>query len=441
MQYTKYINNQNVLGIIRRFCNYIDPRLMEHGSHVSYLVYRMLRGNKQYTELELRNICFMALLHDVGAYKTEDLSNMIQFETQYVWDHSFYGYFFIRYFSPLKDLAPAVILHHVNWIYLKDEKRLSSKIIDLSQLVHLADYIDICMSLEKRSWDQTLELLNAEKGNRFAPHLVELTENLNFQKTIEEEWKYDEEYSNFLNKIPLSKEEITDYLKMLVFIIDFRSRDTVTHTIAAASISYELGRQLSLSAERVDHILYGALIHDLGKIAIPVEILEHPGRLSHEAMMIMKTHVEFTEKILEGMMDETIVRIAVRHHEKLDGFGYPRKLTAADLTVEERLVAIADIISALSGKRSYKESYSNERISTILIKMKVDGYLDPDIVDLAIEHLDEILHITSNRCQPLLDIYAQLQLEYDSLHELQSNRDKIIFALSLSEPDQSFIWP
>lgn len=82
-------------------------------------------------------------------------------------------------------------------------------------------------------------------------------------------------------------------------------------------------------------------------------------------MTVMRTHVDMTEAIFGGEVDETVARIALRHHEKLDGSGYPRGLEAADLTVGERLVAVADIVSALSGTRSYKEAYSKDRVIRI----------------------------------------------------------------------------
>lgn len=441
MQYTKNINNKSVLGIIRRFCNYIDPRLTEHGSHVAYIVFRMLRGTGQYSGQELRNICFAAQLHDVGAYKTEEISRMIQFETSDVWDHSFYGYLFIRYFSPLKELAPAVLLHHITWKFLEKEKELCPKLKDLSQLIHIADRIDVSMSLENRSWEQTLSSLMEGKGTIFAPHILELAARLSVRGSIEDEWRKDSEYFDFLTHTPLSGEEITNYLKMLVFIIDFRSHYTVTHTIATTSISYELGKLLSLGEDRLNQVLCGALLHDLGKIAIPVEILESPGRLSDQTMTIMRTHVDLTEEIFGGSIDETIARIALRHHEKLNGSGYPRGLTAGDLTTEERLVAIADIISALTGTRSYKDSFPTERILSILTKMKSDGLLDPSIVDLAVKNLEEILETTAVRCQPILSIYDKLKMEYEALLPLQSLNDKLHFALALKEPDHALLWP
>jgi HD-GYP domain-containing protein (c-di-GMP phosphodiesterase class II) len=441
IQYTKNLNNKGILDIIRRFCNYIDPRLTEHGSHVAYIISRMLQDTGQYTKQELRDICFLAQLHDIGAYKTEEISRMLQFETDDIWDHSFYGYLFIRYFSPLKELAPAVLLHHITWNFLEQGDMPSTKLKDLSQILHIADRIDVSMSLENRSWKETFQLIIQGTNNIFAPHIVDLAARLDFKDSIENEWRKDSEYFDSLTSIPLSEEESTEYLKMLVFIIDFRSHHTVTHTITTTSISYELGKLLSLNEEQLNQVLCGSLLHDLGKIAIPVEILEYPGKLSQKAMGIMRTHVNFTEKIFGGSIDKTIERIALRHHEKLNGSGYPKKLKAEDLTTEERLVAIADIISALTGTRSYKASFPTDDILSILTRMKDDDLLDESIVDLATEHLDDILYTTFIRCQPILSIYEKLRKEYESLPQLESYDEKLHFALTLRDPELMPSWP
>ncbi len=441
IQYTKILNNKGVFGIIRRFCNYIDPRLTEHGSHVAYIISRMLQDTGQYSKHELRDICFLAQLHDIGAYKTEEISRMLQFETDDIWDHSFYGYLFIRYFSPLKELAPAVLLHHITWNFLEQGDEPSTKLKDLSQILHIADRIDVSMSLEKRSWEETLQLITQRTNNVFAPQIIDLAAKLNFKDSIENEWRKDSKYFDFLTSIPLSEEETTEYLKMLVFIIDFRSHYTVTHTITTTSISYELGKLLSLNEDQLNQVLCGSLLHDLGKIAIPVEILESPGKLSQKAMGIMRTHVYFTEKIFGGSIDKTIERIALRHHEKLNGSGYPKKLKAEDLTTEERLVAVADIISALTGTRSYKDSFPTDGILSILTRMKDDGLLDKSIVDLAAEHLDEILDTTSIRCQPILSIYEKLRKEYETLPQFETYNEKLHFALTLKDPELIPSWP
>ena len=172
---------------------------------------------------------------------------------------------------------------------------------------------------------------------------------------------------------------------------------------------------MGLSGEQIHNIYYGALLHDLGKIGIPVEILEYPGRLSSQAMAIMRTHVDLTEKILGGTIEEKIMRIALRHHEKLDGSGYPRGLSGEELTIEERIVAVSDIVSALLGTRSYKEAFSKERTLSIIEEQAGEGKIDRSVVEVLKENFDTILEEVEEGCRPVLDTYYGLRKDYQYL--------------------------
>ena len=205
------------------------------------------------------------------------------------------------------------------------------------------------------------------------------------------------------------------YLKMMTYAIDFRSQHTVTHTITTTNISEYCARYMGVPEDRIEYIRYGAMLHDLGKIGIPVEILEYPGKLSAQAMNIMRTHVDITEKILNGAAAEDVTRIALRHHEKIDGSGYPKGLTGKDMTLDEEIVAVSDIVSALIGTRSYKSAFSKERTVKIIEKMAEEGKLNPQIVSVMKEHFDEIIDKVADSCAPILQNYYGIQSEYRRL--------------------------
>ena len=426
MQYTEYIDNKSILGIIRRSCSYVDSRLIDHGYRVAFLVSLIARQYHESDEKGLRDICFLSLLHDIGAYKTDEITRLLHFETSNVFNHSVYGYLFIKYFSPLRRLSKAVLYHHVPWnrlaqtsLVLGDSGDTPDGIYTLAQIIQVADRIDVAVSTEHRSWAEAISIIRNGKGIRFSPQIAEIAEALPPVVSIEDACKNDARFHHILSDVPFTPDEIAGYLSMLIFTIDFRSRHTVTHTITTTSISYELAKLAGADENTCNQIVCGALLHDLGKIGIPVEILEYPGKLSPQAMTVMRTHVDITEKIFGGEIDETITRLAIRHHEKLDGSGYPHGLTTADLTSGERIVAIADIVSALAGTRSYKDSFPKEKILSILTQMTKDGLLDPSIVALMVNNFDTVMEETRIRCQPILGLYEEIQTEYESLSEIR----------------------
>lgn len=418
LQYTKYIDNGSILGLIRRSCNYVDSRLMDHGFRVADTVSRLLEHRDSYDAKKKRDICLLALLHDIGAYKTEEISRMLQFETENIWEHSIYGSLFIQYFSPLGDLADLVLFHHIPWNTLKHQENISDESKELAQMIHIADRIDIFMQRDQSNSDECMKRLELGRNTQFAPHILDLISEKGILSSVEDTDQNPnsgtgpELYQGALHGVPFTQQEINDYLVMLIFLIDFRSGYTVTHTITTTTISYQLAVHSGLSAEQINQVVCGALLHDLGKIGIPVEILEFPDKLSPQAMSIMRTHVDITEQIFNGDIEECIQKIALRHHEKLDGSGYPRALTAKDLSTSERIVAIADIVSALSGTRSYKQAYPKDKIVAILSQMRDSGSIDRQIVDLMIADFDEIMEQTEHHCQPVIDTYQGIQADY-----------------------------
>lgn len=420
MQYTEPIDNQGLLGIIRRSCSLVDARLMDHGFRVAYIVSEMLKRHHWQDSGKLRDICFLALLHDVGAYKTDEISKMLQFETDHVLDHSAYGYLFVKYFSPLHKLAEAVLFHHITWNDLKKECSISEDIRMLAQIICVADRIDIAMEIEHLSWAEVIIILKKNSGSRFSPVVTQLAIDCDFTTPPAKSCEAGSCFLNLLSEVPFTQEEISGYLQMLIFTIDFRSRHTVTHTITTTTISGQLAKLMGLDDLACHQIVCGAQLHDLGKIGVPEEILEYPGKLSPQAMNIMRTHVDITERIFGDVIEETIKRLALRHHEKLDGSGYPKGLRAEDLTAGERIVAIADIVSALAGTRSYKDAFPRERICSIILQMKKDGLIDPDIVDVMVQNYDTIMEITQVKCQPILDIYTRIHEEYIQLSGARS---------------------
>ena len=90
---------------------------MDHGSRVAYLSYRFLKALGNPAKAGAAKAVILAILHDIGAYKTEEISRMVEFESHNVWDHSIFGYLLLNYFSPFYDIAPAVLFHHTDWSF------------------------------------------------------------------------------------------------------------------------------------------------------------------------------------------------------------------------------------------------------------------------------------------------------------------------------------
>jgi putative nucleotidyltransferase with HDIG domain len=327
-----------------------------------------------------------------------------------VWKHSIYGCLFLRYFSPLREFAPIIQYHHAKCneiIHLKNPVHQT-----LSQLISLCDRADI-FTQHNDNTDDFKNYIHKNRNDRYRDDIVDifLASGVNIDNVFDN-ISSDTAFSHLLYDTPMTGEDVSKYIKMIICSIDFRSRQTVIHTVVTACVAGLLAHLSGADEAEIEKIKTGAMLHDIGKVGIPVHILENPGRLNDDDMEIMRTHVNITEQIIDGCVDEAIRNMAVKHHEKLDGSGYPRRLNANDLAFCDRIVAIADIFGALYGARSYKEAYTKEKIVKILSDMSVQGLLDPDIVELSVKYFDKIVEEAARESQPIAWAYNDMNEEY-----------------------------
>lgn len=176
---------------------------------------------------------------------------------------------------------------------------------------------------------------------------------------------------------------------------EFKDEDTGAHIQRMSHYAAAVASKMGLKDEFAETILYASPMHDVGKIGIPDHILLKPGKLSPDEWEIMKQHTIIGGKILRGS-DAEFIRlaevIALTHHEKWDGSGYPKGLKASKIPLAGRITAIADVFDALTSKRPYKEPFSLEK-SFAIIKEEKGKHFDPDVVKAFFAIKNEILVI------------------------------------------------
>jgi HD-GYP domain-containing protein (c-di-GMP phosphodiesterase class II) len=185
--------------------------------------------------------------------------------------------------------------------------------------------------------------------------------------------------------------------ELIAHIIDYKSAFTRVHTSAIANRAWIMAGYYGYD-DALKHRLYlAAALHDIGKLAIPPEVLEKPDRLDEREFEIIKGHVSHTWELLSGAPGLGAVREwAASHHEKLDGSGYPAGLTAEDLDFNSRLIACIDVYQAISEKRPYHEERSHGDTMRILREMAGNNLIDGKIV----ADLDSVMAEYSGRELP-----------------------------------------
>jgi len=188
------------------------------------------------------------------------------------------------------------------------------------------------------------------------------------------------------------KETRLEIVHRLGLAAEYRDNETGQHVIRMSRYAQLLGRAAGMSEVAADDLLNAAPLHDIGKIGIPDSILLKPGPLSADEWAVMKTHAEIGAQIIGEHRNPMLAmarRIALSHHEKWDGSGYPYGLVGEDIPFEARIVAVCDVLDALTSRRPYKEAWPAER-ALEHIDAQRGKHFEPAIVDLLMANLPAV---------------------------------------------------
>src|SRR4051812_19610706 len=185
----------------------------------------------------------------------------------------------------------------------------------------------------------------------------------------------------------------------LALAVEYRDNDTGEHTLRVARYSRIIAEQLGLPARLCRDIYLAAPLHDVGKVAIPDNILLKPGKLTDQEMAVIRTHATIGEKILADSSCELIqlgAQTAAGHHERWDGAGYPNGLRANEIPVAARVVAVADVFDALTTRRPYKEPMPLNVARDYLVENQGRQF-DPACVEAFLSRWDEVVEIAAGQ--------------------------------------------
>jgi HD-GYP domain-containing protein (c-di-GMP phosphodiesterase class II) len=254
----------------------------------------------------------------------------------------------------------------------------------LARILCVAQHLDVFASEQSR--ERALATMVERSGSWFDPELVKIAASLYRTGELWTGCNSPEERDLVVAMEPgaatiLGAGQVDRVCEAFADVVDAKSPFTYRHSVGVTDAAVGLAEQFGLSAEHKQRIHRAALLHDLGKLSVSNSILDKPGKLDAAEWQIVQEHPEISQQILARIPSfAAISQIAGRHHEKLDGSGYPHHLTAEQLTLDDRIVAMADIYGALSEDRPYRASLAPERILDIIGK-DVPDKLDPDVFE------------------------------------------------------------
>ena len=411
----EYIKSKDIFLLMRDIMKLINPTLMEHGSRVAYIVYKMLQEENRYEEFELADIVMVATMHDIGAYKTQKtrMNDMLQYETRDNMAHSIYGYLFFKYLSPLPDLSKVIMYHHRDYEKLKDS---DYEYKDVAAYVNIAEKIDIYANTMGTRFD--VNMFRKQAGTKLSETGLERFYQCNDKYNLLEKIKgeeYKQELDEIVEYMIFSNEDKKRFLEMLMYCYGFARESMVLDTVTAVCICEEICQMMFLPEQEREILYYATLIHDIGMLAIPQEIIRALRRLKKEEIKIVRSHIEIARKHLETRMKDEVLDIALTHHERGDGSGYPNRLKEGQISLDQGILQVVDVVSALVSKRSYREAMSKQQVIGLLNEEASKKQLKQQIVSMFVNSYDEIMEHVKTETARTLKMYQTLNLQYQQV--------------------------
>jgi HD-GYP domain-containing protein (c-di-GMP phosphodiesterase class II) len=394
----------------------ISPELANHHKQVSYLSFALASEYGLSVE-EQKNLVLAGAVHDIGAIRLKDRLELMKYLPENPHERSEFGYKLLKTMKVLLPIAEQVRFHHVYWDYGNGQKFNDHDVPLSSHILHLSDRISVLIDPSKNVLSQVRDIKNhiiEQKDKMFHPDLVDT-----FLNMADKEYLWLDMTSNYINSIilkslefePLEQENLLDIAKLFSRIIDFRSPFTATHSSGLAVTATCIAKFSRFSDHDCAMMEMAGYLHDLGKLAVPAEILEKPQLLTAEDIHIVRAHTYYTYRILEQIEGlQEVNSWASFHHERMDGKGYPFHIKGENLSLGSRILAVADVFTALTEERPYREGLDEVKTMKIMKSMANSGTLDENIVNL----VDSNFEIINNARAEAQESARHLHNEFNS---------------------------
>jgi HD-GYP domain-containing protein (c-di-GMP phosphodiesterase class II) len=367
----------------------VSPAVAGHHLRVARIA-RAIGRQLAFPPDRMLDLLLAAALHDSGAFSLRERLDLMRFETERPEAHAESGYRLLKAFPHFERAAEIVRFHHLPWEHRRGEQWRGSPVPPGSHLLHLADRASV-LPVDRSGaagWGEALPRAILDgAGSRFVPEFVEAlaaaAARPGFWLELGANGDADLRADPVFGAVTLTEADFRGLAHLFWQLVDYRSQFTATHTSGVAAVAGFLAPLAGVTGAAGRRVAIAAGLHDLGKLAVPSEILEKEPPLTREEQVALRDHPLHGWRILGGVPGmEEINAWANLHHERLDGSGYPFRIPASRIPLESRIVAVADVFTALTEERPYRRGMSGREAIGILRGLADGGGLDPEVVAL-----------------------------------------------------------
>jgi HD-GYP domain-containing protein (c-di-GMP phosphodiesterase class II) len=377
---------------------------IHHGKRVAFMAAECGKW-LNWPKKRLNDLFQAAILHDSGVSKTAVHAKLAQLAWELEGEHCHIGADLLGSCALLRPLAPIVRHHHTHWSTLQDLD-LSMEVKLCANCIYMVDRVDILTLKYVTSGtdillgkDDIRQQILDHRGDWFCPELVdaflELTDSEAFWFMLESDHVngYVATWLTETRKQNMAFEDLSSLMHIFSSIVDAKSAFTKEHSDGVASLARYLGELLQVGEASCDRLELAGLLHDIGKLRVPDELLEKPGPLTAMEKRTMSRHSFDTYNILCNIKGlEQVALWASQHHERVNGTGYPYHARSEGISLEARIIAVADVFQALAQRRPYRDALSPEDIMLILQEQVDTGRLDSHVVTCVADNLQACWH-------------------------------------------------
>ena len=389
------INVGNLLLSISDAVDMVSPAIASHQLRTAYIAWQIAvsAGLPRHSTIKVFKA---ALLHDIGALAPEDKIKLHAFEAINTEPHCIIGELLFRMTPLLEDSAGIVRFHHRKWSDWHDS--IETPGVLESQILCLADIVERLIRRDVFILNQIEPItsrIGTCSGDEIHYGIVDVFMGLASREDFWLDITSNRLYSIMLDHGPLhgAEDDFTVLVSMAALarnLIDFKSSFTATHSMGVSECAIQLAALEGFTEFELQCMEVAGNFHDLGKLTVPVAILDKPAALSAEEYAVMKQHPYFTYMVLKNMGMEQIAQWAAFHHEFLDGSGYPFHVTSERLTLGARIMAVADVFTSLSEDRPHRPGKDMKEIKDILQDYSRKRLLDTRIIDVLFDNFEGI---------------------------------------------------
>jgi HD-GYP domain-containing protein (c-di-GMP phosphodiesterase class II) len=399
MQTVKTINLGDLLLSLSGAVDLASPEISSHQQRTAFIAWKICEAATLPEDLT-KDIFTASLLHDVGAITVEEKLLIHSFETTDMDIHCRRGEILLKRIPRFDSISGMVRYHHREWSdWLRHEDEIARQTVLASQIIFLSDYIERLIERDRYILHQTDRItgtLLAMSGSSINPeilgHFMDFSRKEEFWLDLASPGLPGLLFSRGpLGAIYIDYDNLESISKLFRDIIDFKSPFTASHTSGVAACAEMLSALLGLSPVEIQEMKIAANLHDLGKLAIPNSILSKNDALTRDEFAMMKSHVYHTYNVINSITGlRHIAEWAAFHHERLDGSGYPFHHNRRNMSMGSRIMAVADIFTAITENRPYRDGMSSEDIIRIMRSMASRNFIDGKIVELLVANIQEI---------------------------------------------------